>query len=195
VSPIHRGPSHDDGGFQQLGERALHEGAVIRLVEGSFAAPDGTVFERDIVRHPGAVAVVPLDARGHVTLVRQFRAALDQLVIEIPAGKRDVAGEPPEVTAGRELVEEVGLSAGSLELLTTFHNSVGFSDEACAVYLATDLSPAEMARDGIEERYLEVLHLPLGDAVQLVEDGVVTDAKTVIGLLLARDRTASSSWP
>jgi ADP-ribose pyrophosphatase len=186
VSPIRRGPSGDDGGFQQLGEHTLHEGAVIRLVEGSFAAPDGTVFERDIVRHPGAVAVVPLDDRGHVTLVRQFRAALDQLVIEIPAGKRDVAGEPPE------LVEEVGLSAGSLDLLTTFHNSVGFCDEACAVYLATDLSPAPTAHDGIEERYLEVLHLPLADAVQLVEDGVVTDAKTVIGLLLARDRTAST---
>ena len=192
MSRFHRDLADDDGGFQQLGERTIHEGAVIRLAEGSFAAPDGTGFERDIVRHPGAVAVVPLDDRGYVTLVRQFRAALGRLVIEIPAGKRDVEGEAPEVTAGRELVEEVGLSAGSLDLLSTFHNSVGFCDEACAVYLATGLTPAEPDHDGIEERFLEVLHLPLGDAVQLVEDGVVTDAKTVIGLLLARDRVASN---
>ncbi len=182
----------DGGGFRQVGERTIHEGVVVTIVNGTFEAPDGSTFDRDVVRHPGAVAVVPLDDDGVVTLVRQYRAPLDRFVLEVPAGKRDVDGEPPEVTARRELEEEVGLSARDLELLTTFHNSVGFCDEACLVYLATGLTPAVSAHDGIEEQYLEVHRMTLVEALARVADGGITDAKTVIGLLLARDRVASS---
>ncbi|MFM7064741.1 MAG: NUDIX domain-containing protein [Actinomycetes bacterium] len=175
-------------GFRHLRDDLVHEGWVIRLCTSTFEAPDGTEFQRDVVRHPGAVSVVPLRDDGSVVLVRQYRAAVDALVLEIPAGKRDVAGEAPEVTAGRELAEEVGLAAGRLELLSTFHNSIGFSDELSYVFLAQDLTPVPTDRQGVEEAFLEVLEVPLETAVAMVGNGEITDAKTVIGLLTAHAR-------
>ncbi len=83
------------GGFRRVDERVLHRGYVITLAEGTFAAPDGTEFTREVVHHPGAVSVVPLHDDGTVTLVRQYRAAIDDDLLEIPAGKRDVEGEAP----------------------------------------------------------------------------------------------------
>lgn len=175
-------------GFAFLEQRLVHHGAVIDLYEGRFRAPDGTEFERDIVRHPGAVSVVPVLEDGSVVLVRQYRAPLDAMMLEIPAGKRDVADEPIELTARRELVEEVGYDAGSLELLAMFHNSVGFCDEQSFVFLATDLVSAEMDRQGIEEASMEVVVVPLQHTVAMIAAGEISDAKTVIGLTLARDR-------
>jgi len=176
-------------GFRHLSDDLVHEGWVIRLFTSSFEAPDGTEFQRDVVRHPGAVSVVPLKSDGTVVLVRQYRAAVDAMVIEIPAGKRDVVGEAPELTAARELAEEVGLASGRMELLSTFHNSIGFSDEFSFVYLAQDLTEVPTDRQGVEEAYLEVLEVPLVDAVAMVHAGEITDAKTVIGLTMALART------
>jgi len=105
-------------------------------------------------------------------------------MLELPAGKRDVAGEPPEVTAGRELVEEVGLRSSELEFLVAFHNSVGFSDEECLVYIGRGLSDAPPDHDGIEEEFMQVVRLPLADAVAMIGTGEITDAKTVIGLTM-----------
>lgn len=172
-------------GFRHLGDEVLHRGAIITLCRSSFLAPDGTRFDRDVVRHPGAVSVVPLLDDGNVVLVRQYRGPLDAELLEIPAGKRDVAGEPPERTAARELAEEVGLIAADLRLLARFHNSVGFSDEESLVYLGTGLRPTTVDRHGIEERYLEVVHVPLSSAPDRIAAGEITDAKTVIGLTLA----------
>ena len=129
-------------GFQPLREETVFEGWILKVAKATFAGPDGQEFERDIVHHPGAVAAVPLDG-DDIVLVRQYRPALDALMIEIPAGLRDVAGEPLEQTARRELIEEVGLAAGSMELLTTVHNSVGFCDESITIFLATDLTSVE----------------------------------------------------
>ena len=172
-------------GFEALGERGIHDGHVIRLVEGSFRAPDGTRFEREIVHHPGAVSVVPLHDDGTVTLIRQFRAPVGGELLEIPAGKRDVAGEAPDVTAGRELIEEVGLDAGRLELLAEFYNSPGFCDERSFVYLATDLQPVDHDRQGVEEHHLTLERFPLAAAGEMVADRRIVDAKTIIGLTLA----------
>ncbi len=176
------------GRFRHIGDSVVHDGVVVTLCRSTFEAPDGTRFDRDVVRHPGAVSVVPLMDDGTVVLVRQYRAAIDALVLEIPAGKRDVPGEAPEVTAGRELVEEVGLSAGRLEHLATFHNSIGFSDEESHVYLGTHLQPAEMDRQGIEEQHMEIVRVPLSDTAAMIAAGEITDAKTVIGLTLALAR-------
>ena len=128
------------GRFEKRAEREIWRGAVISVAEGTFVSPSGEEFQRDLVHHPGAVSVVPVDG-DEVVLVRQYRAAVDLEVLEIPAGKRDVAGEDPALTARRELVEEVGLEAGTLEELAEFYNSIGFSDEHSHVYLATDLRP------------------------------------------------------
>ncbi len=177
-------------GFAHLADELIHRGAVISLFRSSFSAPDGSEFEREVVRHPGAVSVVPLREDGSVVLVRQYRAPLDAEFLEIPAGKRDVADEPPEVTAGRELVEEVGLRAGRLELLARFHNSIGFTDEESFVYLGTELSEVDMDRQGVEEAHMEIVEVPLTDVAAMIADGRITDAKTVIGLTqtLLRER-------
>jgi ADP-ribose pyrophosphatase len=171
--------------FTRVGERTLHEGAVVTMAVASIRGPDGEVFERDLVHHPGAVSAVPLLDDGTVVLVRQYRAALDTELLEIPAGKRDVPGEPPELTAGRELEEEIGMRAGSLRLLAEFHNSPGFCDERSFVYLATDLVETQADLQGVEEQHLVVERHRLADAPAMIADGRIKDAKTVIGLLAA----------
>jgi ADP-ribose pyrophosphatase len=163
------------------------EGAVISVDEQRFTAPDGHEFTREIVHHPGAVAVVPVDTSHRVVLIRQYRSAIGVELLEIPAGKRDVDGETPEVTARRELIEEVGLVAGSLTLLARFHNSPGFCDELSHLFLATDLDETAHERTGPEEQHLTVEVVDLPVAVDMIGDGRIIDAKTMIGVLLARD--------
>jgi 8-oxo-dGTP pyrophosphatase MutT (NUDIX family) len=175
-------------GFRLVGETALHRGHVIDLVRTDHEAPDGTAFHREVVRHPGAVSVVPVHDDGDVVLVRQYRATVDEMVLEIPAGKRDMVDEPLEATARRELVEEVGLVAGRVELLARFHNSIGFCDEESFVFLGTELTETEPDRQGIEESYLEVVRMPLVRTREMIAAGEITDAKTVIGLTFALER-------
>jgi 8-oxo-dGTP pyrophosphatase MutT (NUDIX family) len=182
--------SRPGGSFRQLDEQLQLEGWRIRVVKATFETPDGEVFTRDVVRHPGAVAVVPVTDANTALLVRQYRAPVDRELIEIPAGTRDVEGEPPEQTALRELTEEVGVSAGEIKLIATVLNTPGFCDEQTLVFLATDLRPAEPTRQGQEERFIEVVEVPLGDVDELVASGRLSDAQTVIGLLLARDAIA-----
>lgn len=175
-------------GFRHLDDRLVHQGYIWHVAVGRFSSPDGEVFERDIVRSPGAVAAVPLlfDAEGQpsVVLVRQYRAPFGDTVLEIPAGMRDVPDEPTEATAARELVEEVGLVAGRLEPLTQFYPSAGMTDSVLHLFLATDLVPVERATHGPEEAHSEVVHLPFAEALAMVEAGEIRDAKTIIGLLL-----------
>ena len=174
--------------FRKLSERTVFEGSLIRVGTATFEGPDGDTFERDVVHHPGAVSVVPLLDDGRVVLVRQYRAAIDMDLLEIPAGKRDVADEPPETTARRELAEEVGLEAGCMELLAEFYNSPGFCDEHSWVFLARDLTECDLDLQGIEEQHMTIERVPLADVPGMVRRGEITDAKTIIGLALARDR-------
>ena len=161
---------------------------MLSLSVGTFEAPDGHRFERDLIHHPGAVVIVPYDApTGEVVLVRQYRAPLDKELLEVPAGKRDVAGEPPETTAARELAEETGLEARRWELIGHFYNSPGFSDEESWCYLARDLQDVPDARHGIEEQHMTVERVPLAEAGALVRTGRITDAKTIVGLFLAEE--------
>lgn len=171
-------------GFRRVDERTIHTGRVIEVVEGRFETPDGEVVEREIVRHPGAVGVVPVDG-DEVILVRQYRAAADADLLEIPAGKRDIPGESASAAAGRELAEEIGYVAGSLVELAGFYNSVGFSDEYSRVFLATALSPATPDPQGPEEQYMTVERLSLDAVPAAISDGRIEDAKTIIGLLAA----------
>lgn len=186
-----RAPGH---GFSHLGDSLVHQGYIWHLVTAQFESPSGERFVRDIVRSPGAVAVVPIsiDASGAlvVTLLRQYRPALDAELIEIPAGMRDVDGEPPEFTAQRELAEEIGRNAGQLELLTVFHNSAGMTNSTTHVFLATDMVEVPAQAHGPEEEAMTVLHVDFDEALSLVASGRISDAKTVIGLLLAARRLA-----
>ena len=174
--------------FRLQGEEAVYDGHVMRVVIGTFEGPDGDTFTRDIIRHPGAVAVLPLHEDGTVTLVRQYRAPLDEHMLEIPAGIRDVEDEPTEETAARELAEEVGLEAEHLEHLVSFHNAPGMSDEVVDVYLATGLRNVEAAAQGPEEEAMTVERHHLDDLAAMIGDGRLTDAKTVIAVALVRAR-------
>jgi ADP-ribose pyrophosphatase len=182
------------GGFRHVGERDVYAGRIWRVAVGTFEAPDGATFERDVVRSPGAVGAVPVlfDVEGtpSVVLVRQYRPVLDAELVEIPAGMRDVDGEAPDVTAARELAEEVGFRPGHLELLTVFQNSAGMTDATTHVYLASNLQPVPKQAHGPEEEAMTVIQVPLADAVADVLAGRITDAKTVIGLLLTSRRLA-----
>lgn len=182
------------GSFRPIGEeRTLHRGHILHLVEADFAAPDGSTFTREVVRHPGAVSVVPLMDDGEtVVCVRQYRAALDELLLEIPAGKLDVAGEDIEACAARELEEEVGYRAATLEKLATFRNSAGFCDERSHVYLATGLVRTSTDLQGVEETHMTVEHVRLADVPAMIADGRLTDAKTMIGLTLVCARLGIS---
>jgi ADP-ribose pyrophosphatase len=170
--------------FRKLSETEVHRSSLIRVASARFEGPDGSQFERDIVHHPGAVVVVPLTANETVLMVRQFRAAVDRDLLEVPAGKRDVAGEATEVTAARELAEEVGRQAGRLELLARFYNSPGFSDELSWLYLAQDLTAVPEDRQGAEEQHMTVEEVPLADVPDMIRSGQIVDAKSIIGLTL-----------
>lgn len=150
----------------------------------------GSRFTREVVRHRGAVAVIAFDGRG-VVLVRQWRAPLDRAILEIPAGTCDVEGEDLETTARRELEEEAGVHAASLERLGVFWNSPGWSDQATVLFFATDLTEVPRRPDGPEERALEVVRLSLGDALELVAADEPCDASTAIAILMLVARVAT----
>ena len=178
--------------FRKLDEREIYRGPLISVAAGRFESPSGERFERDLVHHPGAVSVVPLLAgEREVVLVRQYRAAIDRLLLEIPAGKRDVADEPVEITARRELEEEIGMRAGRVEPLAEFFNSPGFCDEHSFIFLARDLEPVTASAQGIEEEHMTIEHVALDAVPDLIATGDLVDAKSIIGLLVTRERLAA----
>ncbi len=174
--------------FRATGEEVVHRGWVITVTRAGFEDPDGVAFERDVVRHPGAVAVVAVTDDDCVVLVHQYRPALDAWILEVPAGTCDVEGEPDDVTARRELAEEVGYAATELDLLARCAVTPGFCDEFTSVYLATGLTPVPTDRQGIEERYMRVEPIPLARFDQMVDDGAIVDSTTILGVGLARRR-------
>jgi 8-oxo-dGTP pyrophosphatase MutT (NUDIX family) len=176
------------GGFRHLGDTEVVQRNRIRLVDAEFEAPDGSHFERVVIRDIGWVAVVPLlDDGVSVLLVRQYRGPVDEWLLELPAGVRDVEDEPLEVTAARELVEEAGRTAGSLERLVRIYNSPGISDDEGVVFLARDLVEVPTDVQGPEEEHMTTEVVALADVPAMAADGRLLDAKTVVGLLMARE--------
>jgi 8-oxo-dGTP pyrophosphatase MutT (NUDIX family) len=180
------------GEFRRVGEHEVHQAHVWRVVAAEYEGPEGQTFRRTIVRSPGAVGVLPLvfDAEGNpsVVVLEQWRPPYEEFIFEIPAGMRDVVDEPTQETARRELVEEVGLAAARFDLLHEFYPSPGLTDSVTSVYLATDCTPVERAPHGPEEEHARIVHLPFDDAVTMVLDGRIRDAKSVIGILLTERR-------
>jgi len=168
----------------------------LKLTEERVDAPDGEQLTRYVVRHLGAVVVVPVDETGDAALlVRQYRVATDGDLLEIPAGKRDVDGEPPEETARRELEEEIGHRPGRLVKLAEFYNSPGFCDEYTHLYCALELEAVDGPRGvNAEERAMSVERVPFADVDALVASGRLCDAKSIIGLELAR-RYLAGTYP
>lgn len=166
-----------------ISEETVFNGALIDVAHMQVSLPNGKTALREIVRHKGAAAVVPVDAEGNVYMVRQHRVVIDLMTLEIPAGKLDFVGEDPLACATRELEEETGLRAGKMELLTHVVTTPGFCTEKIGLYLATELSQHEDHPDADE--FLHVVKLPLREAVNRVMSGEFRDAKTALGLLMA----------
>jgi ADP-ribose pyrophosphatase len=141
---------------------------------------DGHVREREIVRHPGAVTILPMVGPTHVCLIRNFRVSVDRWLVELPAGTLE-RGEDPREAAARELAEETGFRAAKLKLLHEFYLSPGILDERMHLYLARDVTPGDAARESGEE--IENLITPWDQALLMVHDGTIQDAKTIVGLL------------
>jgi ADP-ribose pyrophosphatase len=175
-------------GFRRLHETPIYQGFVIRVTNETFESPTGEEFDRDVVHVPPAVAIVPVLANGDVVCVRQFRPALGQDLLEIPAGMCDVEGEALVDTAQRELGEEAGYRAGTIEHLCTYHGSAGFSDARLDIFLGLDLVEVASQSHSEEEAHMTVECVALRDAPRLIATKEIVDAKTIIGMLLARDR-------
>ena len=166
-----------------LSSEQVFEGKLINVEHWQVRLPNGDQALREVVKHRGAAAVVPLDDAGNVTLVRQHRIAVGRFTWEIPAGKLDHAGEDMMECAVRELEEETGLRAEHFRLLTVLDTTPGFCSEQIGIYLATGLSQHPSHTD--EDEFLSVASVPLSEAVDLVMSGEIHDSKTAVGLLMA----------
>lgn len=169
----------------KLDSKRLYSGRVIDLDLDSVRFPDGSTGQLEMIRHPGAAAVVPFASDPHgpdptILLIQQFRHATDGTLFEIPAGRLN-PGEDPRVCAERELLEEVGVTAGRLERLTTIWTTPGFTDERIHLFWAADLTTGQHARE--PDEFIEVTPKPLSEVLQLIRDGVINDAKTALALL------------
>lgn len=176
-----------------LDGQTIYDGAIIKVEKWRVAVPGGREAAREIVLHKGAAAVVPVDAQGMVTLVRQHRVALDLFTWEIPAGKLDYAEEDPLSCAKRELEEETGLRARHWQKLNHVITTPGFCTEQISLYLATDLTQHEAHTD--EDEFLRLMKIPLTEAVSRVMAGELRDAKTCLGLLMAQQALAQRMQP
>jgi 8-oxo-dGDP phosphatase len=170
--------------FALKSSSTIFAGRVFTLVDETYEAPTGEHFDRQIVRNNGAVAVVPLHDDNTITLIRQFRPALGARIIEIPAGLLDKPGEVSIDGALRELREEVGLTAERIELLGACAPAPGMTDERITIYLARGLAFVGQEVDGPEEEDIEILRMPLDDALAMVLSGEIIDGKTQLGVLL-----------
>ena len=157
----------------------VYTGKVLILNIEQVPLPNGSTADLEIIRHPGAAAVVPLKEDGTVVLIRQFRHAAGGFIYEIPAGKLQ-PGEDPEACAARELEEEIGYRANKFELLTSIFTAPGFTDEVIHIYKGTDLVSGQQQLD--QDEVLEIVEWPLDVAMARIRDRTIQDAKTIIGL-------------
>ncbi|HXV59629.1 MAG TPA: NUDIX hydrolase [Vicinamibacteria bacterium] len=167
--------------------RQIYRGRLLDVGVDRVLEPSGREVEREIIRHPGAAVILAVTAEGNVLFVRQYRHAVAETLIEVPAGTLD-PGESPEETARRELVEETGFYPGHLEKLAEFYPSPGVLEEKMHLYFASDLERRTPVPD--EDESLEILQIPLDEALALKVGADVRDAKTILALFFLRMRTS-----
>lgn len=161
----------------------IFSGRIVRLRVDQVSLPDGSQSKREIVEHPGAVAILPLDADNMIWMVSQYRKAVEQVLLEIPAGTLE-ENEDPLHCAQRELAEETGLKAGEWKEIIQYYCAPGFCDEKTIIYLARNLEPeSSLSPDGDE--FLEPVKIPLDEAYQRVLDGHIADGKSIIAIQYA----------
>ncbi|QDP40531.1 NUDIX domain-containing protein [Radiobacillus deserti] len=172
--------------MKRLEEKTIHttpifQGKIINVQVDEVELPDGKTSKREIVKHPGAVAIIAITKDQNIVMVEQFRKPLEKSIIEIPAGKLE-PGEEPMTCAKRELEEETGYTSDHLEFITSFYTSPGFADEIIHIYAARNLSRLEVQKDLDEDEFVEVMECSLEEAEQLEKEHKIQDAKTAFAI-------------
>jgi ADP-ribose pyrophosphatase len=160
-----------------INSEQIYQGKIIDLQVDEVSLPNGKTSKREIIKHPGAVAVIALTKEGKIVMVEQYRKALEKSIVEIPAGKLE-KGEEPKKTAERELEEETGYGCKNMKHLISFYTSPGFADELVHLYIAEDIYKMENASGADEDEFVELLEISLEEAVQMIEEQRIYDAKT-----------------
>lgn len=181
----HSPHEHSELTESTLSSELVYDGQIIRLYIDEVALINGHHKRREVIRHNGAVAIVPIDAGGNVVLVRQFRYAAGRVLLEVPAGTLE-PDEAPEACAARELQEEAGYRPGKLERLGGIYAAPSYTTEYIHLFMATELQASRLEVD--DDEFLEVYPLPLDEVIRLIEAGEIRDGKTISGVLLARER-------
>ncbi len=175
-----------------ISSETIYEGKVIDLRLEEVELPDGKIAKRELVNHPGAVAVIAITKENKLVMVEQYRKALNRSIIEIPAGKIE-ASEAPKLTAIRELEEETGFGASSVTFVQSFATSPGFANEVIHLYLAQDLYKIENPSDGDEDEFITVLEVTIEEAEKMVTTEQIYDAKTAYAILYTKNLLKDSS--
>lgn len=161
----------------------VYEGKILNLKVDTVEMPDKKYSKREIVEHPGGVAIVAITSEGSMVLVKQYRKPVESFLVEIPAGKLELNEEPRE-TAIRELKEETGLESDKITYISEFYTSPGYSDEKIHLFLAEDLRKVEYIAEPGE--FLEIIELPIEELTKMVKRGEIVDSKTIIGIFIAQ---------
>jgi ADP-ribose pyrophosphatase len=169
--------------FKTLFSKLIYQGRAFSVRQDELLLPNGQTTRLDIVVHPGAVVLLPVDETGQIWFVRQYRHSASKELLELPAGTLE-EGEAPERCAGRELREEIGMSASNIRKIGDFFLAPGYSTEHLAIFLATGLSPDPLPRD--EDEFIQVEKIAIGQALKMAEAGEFQDAKTLAALVLGR---------
>jgi ADP-ribose pyrophosphatase len=165
-----------------LESKRIYDGKIVNLRLDTVELPNGKISHREVVEHRGAVAIVPLLDTDTIVLIRQFRQPTGEVILEIPAGTLE-RGEDPDDCASRELTEEIGYAPGTLTKMFSSYLAPGYSSEMLHTYLASHLQPVPTGRDADE--FMEIVEVKLGDAVDMIVNGEIKDAKTICGVLMA----------
>jgi len=175
-----------------LSSELLYDGRIVHLYKETVRLPNGETAAREVIKHAGAVAIVPIDADGKVLMVRQYRLPTRRVLLEIPAGTLE-PGEDPLACADRELQEEIGYKPGQLERLGGIYTAPGYTSEFIHLFLATDLTESRLSPDADE--FLELARLPFDEVLRLIQAGEIADGKTISGLLLAQVKRGERPAP
>lgn len=163
-----------------LSEKTIFQGRIFKMVRQTVRLPDQRISTRDLVVHPGAVAMIPIDAKGNILMVRQFRKAAGREMLEIPAGTID-RGESLKACVQRELQEEIGFKAKSLKKLLSYYPAAGYTTEIIHIYVAKNLIPSR--KDADHDEFLEVIPMTRQKILRMIRSGKMSDSKTIIGIL------------
>lgn len=172
-----------------ISSERIYEGKIINLKVDEVSLPNGKTSKRELIEHPGAVAIVAITPENKLIMVEQYRKALERSIVEIPAGKLE-KGEAPEFTAMRELEEETGYTAEKLELIQTFSTSPGFADEVIHLFSAAGLTKSTSGAVLDDDEFVELLEVSIEEAEQMMADNRIYDAKTAFAVLWAKQKLA-----